>query len=80
MLKLVSGVGSKGAGYLTLVGSKHLGPDGAAQLAVFLGEAPSLLLASLDLRREITLSSLMVPVEFCELLLVSVRPSASSIQ
>jgi hypothetical protein len=56
MLKMVSAAGANGTTgttYLpvTLVSSEPLGPYGAGRLATLLGEAPSLLLASLDLRR-----------------------------
>ncbi len=51
MMKLVSGAGAKGTTYLKLIGGKPLGPNGAGRLAALLQGAPSLRLASLNLRR-----------------------------
>ena len=47
----VSGVGGKGTSALPLAGGRALGPDGARRLAEVLREAPTPLLASLDLRQ-----------------------------
>jgi hypothetical protein len=47
---VVSGVGAKGTSRMTLSGGKGLGPDGAQRLADLLCEAPSPMLAEMDLR------------------------------
>jgi hypothetical protein len=58
VLKLVSGVETKGTSYLRLSGGQPLGSEGANQLAALLLKAPSLLLSSLDLRQALSFQAI----------------------